>query len=407
VLVRQLFAFSQGIKTNAKCLALSYETKVRISLKKSNSETEKMAMQTINVYKNRDRKPSRSGAVIPMFAIALPVIMLVSVIAINFCQMKLTRTELKIATDAAARAGARGWSESQSTAYAKSYAQYAASLNTVAGSPLTLSAAEADGQIQFGYSSQSGDGRFQFNPVTESAAVGSTMASGVRINAEKPIPLVFQVSGQTEFTPSATSVASQVDRDIALVIDRSSSMDELMLVDSEGVPYGPSRWDALIAAKTEFFNILEQSSQTEQVSVTWFATTTAEVVSLTDDLAACENAINALYPDGSTSIGDGISEAVTTLLTSAARPNALKTIIIFTDGLNNNGSEPSTAAQSIADNHPNIVVHTVTFSSEADQVAMRNVANQTGGKHRHADTSAELTQAFREMAFTFQTIITE
>ena len=50
----------------------------------------------------------RDGVVVVLFAIVLPVLLLLSAVAINIAYMQLTRTELKIATDASARAGGRG-----------------------------------------------------------------------------------------------------------------------------------------------------------------------------------------------------------------------------------------------------------------------------------------------------------
>lgn len=174
---------------------------------------------------NQGSQPTRKGTVAVLFAILLPVLIVVAAIAINVAQMQLTRTELKIATDAAARAGGRGWSEFQDLDRAKEFAEQAAFLNTIGGEPLVLGTNEADGQIEFGTSVQADDdSRFNFETLTEAEVEDGGIVSGIRINATHATPLFLEVSGVDTFTPRASSVASQVDRDIALVIDRSGSM---------------------------------------------------------------------------------------------------------------------------------------------------------------------------------------
>ena len=75
----------------------------------------------------------RRAVILPMFAILLPILLIVCFMVINLAQMQLTRTELKIATDAAARAGGRAWSKHHDVAVARQFASTAAELNDVAG----------------------------------------------------------------------------------------------------------------------------------------------------------------------------------------------------------------------------------------------------------------------------------
>ncbi len=50
---------------------------------------------------------SRRGAILMLVALLLPVLLVISFMAINIAFMHLSRTELRIATDAASRAGGR------------------------------------------------------------------------------------------------------------------------------------------------------------------------------------------------------------------------------------------------------------------------------------------------------------
>ena len=170
-------------------------------------------------------KANRDGVTVVLFAILLPVLLLLSMIAINIAHMQLTRTELKIATDAAARAGGRGWSEFNDLDRAREFARQAAELNTVSGQPLILSTDAADGQMVFGESIRDGDARFVFSPISEAdISSGQSLATGFQINASHDTPLFFEVNGITAFTPSASSTVTQIERDIALVLDSSGSM---------------------------------------------------------------------------------------------------------------------------------------------------------------------------------------
>ena len=55
----------------------------------------------------------RRGAILPLFAVLLPVLLIFAGFAINMAYMQLVATELKITTDCAAHAGGRAMSVAQ------------------------------------------------------------------------------------------------------------------------------------------------------------------------------------------------------------------------------------------------------------------------------------------------------
>ena len=190
--------------------------------------------------------PRHRGAVLPLFAVLLPVLLMLCVFAINVAYMQLTRTELRVATDSAARAGGRAWSKYQDIGQARVYARNAARENRVAGQPLRLRVGTRHQEVEFGTSERAnnGYGRYVFTPQSISAvANGSVDASAIRITGKRTagsrsgtISLLFGGVGATSlFEPVATAVCTQVDRDIALVLDKSGSMayykDEEALTD--------------------------------------------------------------------------------------------------------------------------------------------------------------------------------
>ena len=465
---------------------------------------------------------NRRGAVLPLFAILLPVLIMLCAFAINVAYMQLTTTEMKVAADAAARAGGRAWSEDQDLTAARQLAAEAALANTVAGEPLVLSTADGDGEIEFGLSTRldNGYGRYEFTKV-DSADVesGTAEATSIRVNAQRlasgsgSISLLFGGVGTSKsFEPVVSSICTQVDRDIALVLDRSGSMvycaDEEALYDAvyelywDGVinssernaalrdyegdhgsvsgsiydrefppyvlqgfqdygyddlydygvgmndyngrssgwragydwvwvntwgggyydwqmtytSYEPgggdappySRWAMLLAAVDAFIDVLEVTHQNEQIALATFSSSGSLDESLAMVFTDIEDAIDDIRPTGGTSIGEGMDVAIPAITTATdVRPYAAKTIVVLTDGQNNSGEKsPVTSATEIVGSY-NVTIHTVTFTSGADQNTMASVAAVGGGKHYHADDGSGLIDIFEEIANNLPTVITE
>ena len=130
---------------------------------------------------NRKRH-ARKGAIIPLFAVLLPVLLIFCGFAINLAYMQVVTTELKIATDCAAHAGGRAMSIAQDdptlTAQQKrtraisagiSKAQEVAALNTVFGHQLSVGDEGSDSEVTVGFGNSTrgnnGRGRYQYNEV--------------------------------------------------------------------------------------------------------------------------------------------------------------------------------------------------------------------------------------------------
>ena len=75
------------------------------------------------------RRPFRRGAILPLLALMLPVLLLVAGIAINVAYMQLCRTEMQISTDIAAKAAGRVYSMTQDEDEALYIANLAGELN--------------------------------------------------------------------------------------------------------------------------------------------------------------------------------------------------------------------------------------------------------------------------------------
>ena len=167
-----------------------------------------------------------------------------------------------------------------------------------------------------------------------------------------------------------------------------------------------------------FLDELEQTNQHElcgMVSYSSDCTSCGQKFSLSEinsDLTADYKVIrdsmgkkSAGPVEGNTAISAGIDDGIKVLSGPNARAFAVKTMILMTDGIHNTGPEPILSARVAAEK--GIVIHTVTFSVEADIPRMRDVAAATGGQHFHADDQADLIAIFRQIASTLPVMLTE
>ena len=102
---------------------------------------------------------NRRGAMLPLIAVGLVIFTVVMVFSVDIARMHLVRAELRLATDAAARAGAEAFSREQNRNAAISAAVRIGGENFVGGQALSLSGSD----ILLGSASPSGGGKFSFN----------------------------------------------------------------------------------------------------------------------------------------------------------------------------------------------------------------------------------------------------
>lgn len=415
---------------------------------------------SLQIRKNRRQ---RLGGVTILLAVVLPMLAILAAFAINSAHMQMVRTELVIATDAAARSAGRTFSEEQTVEDAMDAAQATAALNNVNGAPLQLSDDSASLDIEFGSSSQTNSsGRFNFTRIPTDQISGNELTvSSVRINAKRngsslggPVDLIFPtLLARSTFSPEFSSTAMQVDRDISLVLDRSGSMEwptydwpngtspwsnsainagvnagllyyrRGRLYYSGGVSqYGfydyvwehhlglgsppPTPWEDLVVAVNAFLDVLDQTPQNELVSIASYSNNGRLDMWLSHDFGAVRAELNSLSTGGGTGIGNGMNEGKRAFTHSNARPFASKTMVVMTDGNHNSGTTPDIVAEDLMGSH-NMNIQTVTFGGGANQNAMRDVATIGQGKHYHADSGAELVAAFEEIANNLPTILTK
>jgi Flp pilus assembly protein TadG len=373
--------------------------------------------------RTRNRR-TRRGAMLVLIAVCLPLLIIMAAFAVDVAWMQLVRTELRTSTDAAARAAAKELSLSQSTTTARTRAKNTAKRNLVAGEPLQL----ADSDIVFGNGVQSSEAsRFKFTPGGKKP--NAVQVTGRRTNGSLtgPVNLLFAgVLGVKQFQPVETATSTQLDRDICLVVDRSGSM--MWTLTSSSLPKGApdcgppdptrSRWGALNIALEAFLQELDKTNQDEHVGLASYSSNTTEcgnkykISEINSDLVSDYSkirsqmaALSSKPVKGRTAISAGLDEGIKVLSGKKVRPFAVKTMILMTDGIHNEGPEPVLSAKQAA--KQDIVIHTITFSNEADIKRMQEVAAATGGRHFHAPTAEDLTRIFKEIASTLPVLLTD
>lgn len=337
----------------------------------------------------------RKGAMLVLVAVLMIILIIGAVFSVDIAYMHMVRAELRTATDAAARAGAEALTRTQDPDAAIDAALDIAERNIVSGQPLLLDRSD----IVIGSVTQGDDGKLAFAPGVR--PFSSVRVTGKRVEGSRngPVNLFFgALLGKSEFQPVQAATASASVRDIALVLDRSGSM--------RARERGVTRIQALKDAVNLFLREVESSSPNSNVSLTTYSTSSTRDIPLTSNFGPVRNRVGRLPASGATNIFQALRQGSDSLNSDPnARPFAQKTIVLMTDGNFNVGGTPIPSARRAAERGHTI--HTVTFSSGANQQVMREVARIGGGQHFHADDADDLAAVFQEIARTLSVLLVE
>jgi len=388
------------------------------------------------------------------------VIMLaMAALSVDIAYVELVKTELRAATDSAARAAASALVQGQTVAEVQTVAINTAALNNVAGKSLKLTTSD----VILGQSVLQPSGAYQFQAGAQPYQAVQVTSSFSSKNANGTVPLFFApILGTSSYSPTNTAVAAASACDVCLVLDRSHSMcwDQtgtswsypppygldtygvlsILTMAKSGLPSGVfqqyppttgSRWLALQAAVQSFCGILSTANGATQVAVvTWASTSPSQTVystlqapftlpasigvtgdvGLTSNMNAISAAVTARSSQvllGGTDMYSGIEGGITVLSGTGSRPSATKVMILMTDGDWSSpagNKDPVLAAQNALTNK--ITVHCICFLQSANQTTCQNIASLTGGKFYYATDSASLTAIFQEIAGTLPVALT-
>ncbi len=336
------------------------------------------------------RRRRRRGVIVVLFAVLLVAFLAASAFTIDVAYMHLVNSELRAASDAAAKSAVSELGRTHDVDLARQAAIRTAAANRVAGRSLVLQPMD----IVFGRGKMQKNGsiRFQQGRKPFSAARVDVSMGGESQNA--PVGLFLgPLLGTNIYEPDQFAVAAHLAREIALVVDRSGSMN------------GRNKMDALKTAVNVFLSTLDQTPQKEKVGLASYNQTATLDVGLTEQLARIRSTMNRLKAKGSTNIGGGILQGRQILTSGSSSDFVERTMILMTDGKHNRGADPVSQARAAAGDE--IIIHTITFGAGANRALMQQVAQITGGNHYHAPTGQALIDIYEQIALTLTTVLTE
>ncbi|QDT09239.1 vWA domain-containing protein [Planctomycetes bacterium K23_9] len=358
--------------------------------------------------------PNRRGSTMVFVVIMLPIIFALAGMAVNYSYIQVCKTKMQIVADASVRAAGREYVDSGDRDLALAAAQNMSNLNPVGTTTIALSS----GDLEFGSSYKFGSNqKYSFNPTTgQGNAVRLTTNTFAGGGGDAPIPFFAVLGSNFEIRPTLTATNTQSTLDVALVVDRSGSMRspadpaEAQIPGSEpdDVPLN-SRWLDLVDAVDIFLNELNSSASTEKASLVSYSDNASDDVNLSSNYSAIRSQMDAFsdsFPGGYTNIHEGIMFGINSVTKSGySRSWATRAIVLMSDGNATAGDDPLLAAAQAASLE--IPIYTVSFSQEADQILMEQIAADTGGRHFHADTGAQLEDAFRSIAQAIPSLLTQ
>lgn len=363
--------------------------------------------------------PTRKAAILTLFMLVLPVLLIMLGFSVDLAYMHLVQSEMRLASDNAARVTADNLSRYENEDRASKAGINIAEQFTVAGRPLRLQSSDFD----FGRATADENGSFIFD--TNGSPLNAVRVNAVRDSKslDGPVPLFFsRLIGNQEYAPQVTSTASFINVDICLVLDRSTSMKFNVNSNETGMgvndrrfcraPSSNSRWAALDKAVKVFNDVLRNNSSEEQISIVTFGSDLDSVqpglcgrqpaatldMQFSTNIDAADGTMNTLSNsvwNGNTEIAAGMQIALTELASVRSRQSADRVMIVLTDGFPTAGDALAVANDAAAQR---VTVYAITFGPDGDQSYMKQVAAAGHGEHAHAATEQELKDIFKRFA---------
>ena len=376
--------------------------------------------------RRRRRLHCRPGKVLLVFAIALPLLLTLVTYVVGLTYIQLTRMKLQAVIDTTATAAADRFAAIHDPDVARDVARQVARLNEVQFRPLELSA----DAIEFGRFERRG-GEWEFFSDSGSPNAVRVTANVTVDQGLGPATLLKFLDRNVDVDVTRTSIAIQVDRDIALTADRSFwtafDVNETLPVDliELGPETGPvpinvsgvlprnapigwtwclpvpalSKWLQMIDSIEAFLAELWLTAPDEQVSLVTFAADGTIDQPLTFNYPIIIDTMQQLgsnFCGGPANLQKGIEAGVRSLTDpSTARPHAEKILILLVGSPEDEGRSIEAASAAI---DAGVVVHVVSFGANVEVNLMEAVAVAGGGRHRHADNVLALTRTLRDIA---------
>jgi hypothetical protein len=179
-------------------------------------------------------------------------------------------------------------------------------------------------------------------------------------------------------------VLADVSR-FSLVLDRSGSMATGNAI--SGVRYGADYWVRFLAQTGDELSVTQYNHNVTDILDNTLLTPATDLDPTLDDIAA-------ITASGATNIGGALQRGMTQIL-SPGQQAATQVLILFSDGLHNTGTNPTTVLPQLVEN--GIRVYTVGFGPGADQDLLQTIAEDTGGRFEQIDAAPDSADAQLEI----------
>ena len=201
--------------------------------------------------------------------------------------------------------------------------------------------------------------------------------------------------------PQAVVKVPKEKASVMLAIDVSGSM--------AATDISPTRMEAAISAAR---NLIDQLPGQDSIGLIAFSSQAEVISALTTDHGAVKDALGGLGPGGATAIGDAIQLGVGQLAAVAADSKTNKKpptiLILLTDGSNNRGVDPMSAANQAEQSKIRVETvgigarnqTTMVFGQQIDGVdeqSLQGIATATGGHYYYAADQGQLNKIYSDL----------
>ena len=229
--------------------------------------------------------------------------------------------------------------------------------------------------------------QYGFRPSDPSIAIGALIDSAHGVDPGQPQTLLQIPMADVVRSVKAAWNGERRRVDVMLILDRSTSMDDLI--------GGISKLQVAKQGLKQFITLLSDS---DSVGLTVFGDT-ADVISPVSQLGPKRQdlltRVDDIVPDGSTRLFDTINEQVQALLSQPTQD-------IKADGMDNRSSlkiaQLVKAISASGENAGNAVkVFTIAYGSDADASGLTKIASATGGQE-YTGTPQNIQQVFVQIS---------